>query len=427
MAAASVVGTGTTSGSTLQLVWRKVQGELIQGFQDETEEWKLLQSAKIPKYKINVSAREITTPINIKRATHSAAIPEGGYEAVPVTAALNEVTYTWTNYNHRFSATLTSRYLDRLGQDNQIVRQFKYQTMKAIEGLSDTVGRDFYGFSTGVWAQTTTVATASSGTAYTLANAYGQSGLGNAAFLGAMFQINDRVALVRSGALVTNAIGTVTAVTPATPSITVTWNGSVTSASGDNIVLAMGGENTTLAGTNYNKTINGLLDGLTSTSLHNLSTSSEALWAAGYADTSGGRFSGVRLRKLKQGIRNTGGGELNLLILDQGVGNDLFASQSGALRFTDPTNMPLDGKVTDAGLTIFDSRKVLPGYAIGLDTRNSVKKFSLLDFPGEGDLSFEDGDKMEGQNAMAFSVDFPLAMCWQNRGNAGYLSGLTQQ
>lgn len=428
MALVSVLGTGTRASTELVKLQRKVQGVLLKGYNSECEEWGWLQSAVIPKHKINISAREMTSPIDIRRATKAAIINEGGYEANPTTVALNEVTLTWSNYNIRSLTTLTSKYLSALGQDNQIMDQFKYQAMKRVEGLAETVGRDFYGFSTGYWCQTTTVATASSGTAYTLANLYGQSSLGSTAQLGALFTVGDRVALVRSAALVTNAIGTVTAVSATTPSITVTWNGSVTSASGDNIVLAMAIENTTLAdGTNYNKALVGLHDGAVTASVHSLSSGAEPAWAAGYSDTAGGRWSGVKQRKMKQGINNNGGGELNLIIWDQGVSNDVYASQSSVLRFQSALDMPLDGQVTD-GKVKFKSTRRTPATTIwGLDTRNSVAKFSLLDFVTEDSQGVDDGDKLENQNAQVFSDDMPLAMVWKNRGNLGYASGVTTQ
>lgn len=427
----TVVGTQVTAGSggTISLLHlqRKVQGKVLAGFQAETEEWGWLKSAKIPKNKINQSAREITTPINIRRATHAALIQEGGYEANPLTSPLNELTYTWSNYNIRFPYTLTTKYLAALGQDNTLMAQLRYQTMKAVEGMSDTVGRDFYGFSTGIWCQTTTAATQASG-AYTLAALYGVSGLGTTAQLGSLFVVNDRVALVRSSALVTNAIGTITAVTPATPSITVTWNGSVTSMANDNVVLAMSIENATLTGgTNFNKALVGMRDGATTASIHNLSSGTEPLWAAGYSDTGGGRWSGVKLRKAKQGIRNNGGGTLNFVIWDQGVSNDVFASQSGALRFSDPENMQLDGKPTDTGTTFVDSRKVPSGDVYCLDRNNSVKQFALLDYSETDQVSMDNADKMEGQNALAFSIDNPIALTWENRGNLAFFSSVTTQ
>lgn len=431
--ALTVVGTAVTAGSTgtvtLQLLQRKVQGKAYTGFQADTEEWNLLKSAKIPKKNINISAREITNPINIRRATHAAIIPEGGYENNPTTVALNEVTFTWSNYNITFPYTKTARYLAALGQDNTVgMAQLRYQIMKAIEGHSDTVGRDFYGFSTGIWCGTTTTATSASQT-LTLANLYGVSGLGTTAQLGSLFAVGDRIAIFNGSSVITNGLGTITAVTESTPSIAVTMVGSAAVVSGYNIVLAGSrlASTTGTDSTNYNKALVGLRDGATTASIHGLSSSTEGYWAAGYSDTGGGRWSGVKLRKAKQGIKNRGGGTADFVIWDQGVSNDVFASQSGALRFSDPTNMPLDGKATDPGTTFFDSRKVPSGDVYVMDRSNCVEQFSLLDYPGMDAVGPNDGDKMEGQNADVFSIDHPLALCWKNRSNLAFFSGITVQ
>jgi hypothetical protein len=196
--------------------------------------------------------------------------------------------------------TLTAKYLDQEAQAGQSSGSFRWQAMKALETISNTVSWQFYGFSTGVNAcQTTTVATQASGT-YTLANAFGISGSG-AAYLGSMFTTNDRVALIRAGALVANAIGRSPRSTDERH-ITITWLGSVTSASGDNIVFANSVENTTIAGTDWNLCPVGLLDASTSTSVHGLSGSSVPNWNAGAHLHHGGRFSGLKLRQGAQAI-----------------------------------------------------------------------------------------------------------------------------
>ena len=425
MAVASVLGTGTRGGTEVNIAWRKAQSKLLKGFNTKTEEWTWLQS--LTDFEVDYSAREITCPIDVYRATHAAAIPEGGYEARPYTPNLSETTVVWSNYNQRFSTTLTSRYLDQTGKNNQIIKQFKYQMMKAIEGLSDTVGRDFYGYSTGAWAKTSTAATSTS-TAYTLIDAYGltETHADQASFLGSMFVVGDWVALHNGGTLKANAIGQITSMVPATPTITVSWAGNVTSASGDTFVLASSIENTTIAGgTNYNKTLVGLLDMYTSSSLHSLANT-VGEWQVGLADTAGGRFSGVKLRKHKQAIANLGGGKLTDIIWSNGVSNDTFASQSGAVRFANPDAMQLDGEATDPGTKFYTSRKGPPGYVFSRD-RSAIQKFNLLDFAGEGSQAWDDGDKMEGQNAYAFSIDMPLAMVCTSRRKLAYSNQLTEQ
>lgn len=423
---ATATTTITTGGTTLNKVWRKVQGPLLDGFKTKFEEWSWIKAIK--NFEIDISAREITTPVDLNRAYGTAIIPEGGYEANPVTPNVEEITLTWSNFNQRWTTSLTSKYLDQKGGLNaQIIRQFKYQAMKAIEALSHYVSQSFYGYSSGIRATTTTVATATSGTAYTLATAYGDSTLTNAAYISSFFQVGDRVALVRTAALVTNAIGTITAVSRTTPSITVTWNGSVTSASGDAVVLANGIENTTLAaGTHYNQDLVGLLDMSITASVHSLSSASVATWAPGYTDTAGGRFSAVKFRKAKQGIANNGGGKADTIIMAQGVKNDVFANLDSARRFTDNT-MELDGEPVSKGFRWLDSYQVPNGYTWVMDGTNSVKKFTVLDMPDTGSMPWEDGDKVQDRNAYAFSIDLPMALVCVNRGNMAYFNGLTEQ
>lgn len=411
----------TTGGVTLNKVWRKSQGKLLTGYQTMCEEWGWLEGLK--NFDINISAREITTPVDLIKPYGTAKIPEGGYEGNPATPNVQEITLTWSNYNHRWTTTLTSRYLSQLGQDNKIIDQFKYQGIKAIEGLSDRVGKDFYGFSTDVLALNTTVATQASG-AYTLGSGYGLAGITNAAFIASLFTVGDRVALVRAAALVANAIGTITAINPATPSITVTWLGSVTSANNDQVVTANNIENATLAGgTGFNLSLVGLLDMTTSASLHGLT---DANWVSSLNDSTGGRFTGVRLRKAKQAITNKGGGALSDIIWSNGVSNDVFALQSAALRFNDPYAMELDGAAKSKGITFRTSRKVPVGYLFGFD-RSSIRKFSLLEMPSDSPLVWNDGDKLQDQNAYAFSIDLPIAMVCTNRLNTTVFSGLTEQ
>jgi hypothetical protein len=411
----------TTGGTTLNKVWRKSQGKLLTGYQTMTEEWGWVEGLK--NFDINISAREITTPVDLNRAYGTAIIEEGGYEANPVTPNVEEITLTWSNYNQRWTTTLTSRYLSKLGQDNKVIDQFKYQAIKAIEALSNSVGRDFYGYSTGIVCLTSTAATQASGT-YAVIDAYGEAGLDDGEFLASLFVVGDRVALVRTGALVTNALGTITAINATTGALDITWAGSVTSVANDSIVFANSIENSTLAGgTNYNKSLVGLFDITSSASLHGLT---HANWLAALEDTAGGRFSGVKLRQLKQAIKNKGGGTLNEIIWSNGVSNDVFALQSGALRFNDPYAMELDGEAKARGVKFRTSRKVPPGCLFGYD-RSSIRKFSLLEMPGVGDQKWADGDKLQDRNAYAFSMDLPIALVCTNRRNTGVFTGLTEQ
>jgi len=421
---AQLTPTITTAGTTLVKAYRKMQGALLTGFQTMSEEWDLFD--EIPNYDLTVSAREMTAPVRVYAAGRSAMIAEGALEKNPVTPGLEEVTLTWSNLNERWMTTLTARYLDSKAQAGQVIRQLRYQAMEALESISNTVSWQFYGFSTGVAAQTTTVATQASG-AYVIANGFGISGLGGAGYLASMFTVYDRVALIRSGALVTNAIGQITAVDSTNGTITVTWLGSVTSASGDNIVFANSMENTTIAGTDYNLCPSGLLDAITSTSLHGLSGASIPNWNPALYSTTAGRMSGLKLRKARQAIGNLGGGKADLVIWSNGVENDTIEAERAMARFSGTFGMELDGSVKAKGITFFTSRKVPPGFAFILDKSEAVGKFTLLPKPDSGTPPWSDGDKMENRNALQFSIDFPYAYVWKSRRSLAAYANLTEQ
>jgi len=420
----------TTAGTTLAKVYRKVQGNVLKGFQAKCEEWALAKRLK--EFDLDMSAREVTTPIDIIQQGSGAFIPEGGYEANPKTAAPQELSFTWANYNDRFSFTLTSEYLDRKFRQAQLVRQAKYQTKKLIEGLTNRVGTSFYGVSTGVLAKTSTNATQASGT-YALKDAYGQSGLDDTAFLASLFKVDDYVALIRTGALVANAIGIITAV-HATNGLTITWAGSVDSDDGDEIVLANSAGHLittgTIAHTDYNKAPSGLLDFLTATTVHGLSGSTYPLWMPALADTAGGRLTGTRIKKGQHQITNLGGGKMNLLIQTQGVERDVYQSTSNAVQFNDPLNMEILGNVKTKSIEQFSSRKVPTGFGIGMD-KGTLHRWTMVPMPGE-DAESLDGienaneDKLQDQNAKVMSFDFPYAFVTTNRGNMAYWSALTE-
>lgn len=412
----------TTSSAGLNKLWRKVQGKLQTGLNFVSEEWSELKSLK--NFEIDWSAREITVPIDIVEGTGVASIPEGGWEARPSSPNVEEITLTWVLFNKRFTATKTAKYIDKHNPQAELKKQLVYQGMKAVQALGRHYSDYFYGYGTAILARTSTNATQASGV-YTLDQGYDAT-VTNGAFITDKFKVGDWVALIRAGALVTNGIGQVTAVTAATPSITVTWNGSVDADANDFIVKANSLENTTIDGTDYNRGLTGLLDIAKSASVHNLSSASVANWSVAGADTTGGRLSGMRIHKAKDEIANYGGGKGKRLILSQGVYRDLVAQMQGALRFSDPMSLELDGEVKSKGLSFFKSRRVPPGYAFMFDG-DSLFKMTLLPNPDGENPSWEDGDKLQDQSGYVFSLDWPMQMVVTNRKNFYYYSGLTEQ
>jgi len=299
--------------------------------------------------------------------------------------------------------------------------------MTALEAISNTVAWQFYGFSTGVACQTTSVGAGVTTQTLVLANGFGIAGLGGAGYLASMFTIYDRVALIRAGALVPNAIGQITAVDSTAGTISVSWLGAVTSAAGDNIVFANSVENTTIAGTDYNLAPVGLLEAVTSASVHGLSSATNGAWATASANTTAGRFSGLKLRRMRQAITNKGGAKADLVIWSQGVENDTIEAEKASARFSSTFGMEMEGSVKAKGITFFSSQKVPPGYVFVMDKSEAMGKFTLLPKPNSGTPPWTDGDKMENRNALQFSIDFPYAYVYKNRGAIAYQSNATEQ
>ena len=417
--------TFTSAASDIEKVYKKTTGKLYPAFKTMTEEYEWHDD--ISDEEIEISAREMLIKVDVAKGYGAAMIPEAGYEARTVSQDLEDAVLTWVNMNQRFSISLTAKALDQKARGAQVHRQVVHQSVKAVESMARLVGRQFYGLSTGVVAVNQTNATATSGQAYTIADAFNQSGIDDAAYLASLFEVGQGVALIRSDALVTNAIGTVTAVSAATPSITVTWAGSVDADVGDLIVYANAVTDATITATDYNRWPVGLLDACTSTSVHSLSSASFPLWDVGFEDTTGGRLSFVRLKSLRQGIFNNGDGKLTDVIWANGVENDVEAGERAALRYASSMSMDLDAKVRSKGVQFRTSALVPPGLCFGYD-KSAFGKFSLHDKPAkEGAVDWASMDKAENRNALLASIDFSYARVVRSRAKIGYLSGLTEQ
>src|SRR5688572_15200150 len=143
----------------------------------------------IPDAEITPSGRENLIPLDVTRGFGAHMVSDGGYEARTVTPAMQEGTFSFVHANARFFISVRARAFDSKAKGNQIIRQIKYQSMKPFEALSRVFSLQTYGFSTGILADTSTNATAASGQAYTLEDAFGVSSLDNAAYLASLFAV----------------------------------------------------------------------------------------------------------------------------------------------------------------------------------------------------------------------------------------------
>lgn len=424
LAMAVAATTVTTGSSAVNKVWRKIQGKVATGFQFMCEEYSWID--ELPSEDIDWSQRETLVPLDINEEIGAALLPEGGYLARPSSVNMEEISVSLSQFSARFNASRLSMWADK-GLNNQVEKQLKFQAAKKVQAMGRKVADQFYGSSVGTMATTDTDLAGTSGT-LTLAQAFGSSSITNAAYIADRFRVNEWVAAINGSSLVANAIGQITARNTATPSITVTWNGTVSdSTNGLKIVGANSMENTTIAGTDYNLALVGLLDILTSTTVHGLSSGTVPNWNVAKADTTGGRISGVRVTALDDEIGNKGGGKISTLLLSQGVYRDWVDGERSATRFDSPTSMETDGSIKSKGREIKKSRRVFPGFAIAFD-KKSWSKIALTPKPdGSNGITWGDGKPYIDQDGMVFNVDLVLGLVCKNRGNFAYMSGLTEQ
>lgn len=420
---AALATTVTTSTSDLNKVWKKIQGDLAVAVQFDNAEWDMFDDFIAPEG-TPWSAREVTIPLDINKKGGIASIKEGGYEANPSSKNLEELTITLVHFNGRFNISKLAKFGDE-GSRNQVVRDLSIRGLQTVRAMGEHYSDYVYGYSTAILARTSTDATQSSG-AYTLDQGY-DSTVTDGAYICDKFRVGDRVAALdasNSNALLANAIGTVTAVTVATPSITVTWAGSVNTDAGDFIVKTNSMGNTDIDDTDYNRGLVGFLDMAKTASVHGLSSSSVADWSIALADTAGGRMTGIRARKMIDEVLDEGGGTVSHIVTTRGVYRDLIDYERSALQVSDPMSMEIDGNVKSKGRKIITTKKVPPGYLFAFD-KKALSRWALLPKP-DGKFSWGEGKEYTDQSAMVFSIDMPVATLIKNRKCLAYASGLTE-
>jgi hypothetical protein len=180
----------------------------------------------IPDEDIIPSGRENLIPLDVTRGYGAHQADDGGYEGRTETPALQEGSFVFNHTNSRFSISLRAQAFDKAARGNFIIRQIKHQSIKCVEAVMRKYAYMYYGFSTGYLCQCNGGQAGATSHTITLKNGFGLTAISNAAYLANMFTIGEGVALIRSQALVTNAIGVVTAVSTSAGTISVTWGGS---------------------------------------------------------------------------------------------------------------------------------------------------------------------------------------------------------
>lgn len=413
--------------------------DLQKAYKRSTTKLYRIYAAKVPEYgwmddipdeDIVPSGRQNLIPVDVQRGVGAHMADDGGYESQTQTPAPLEAAFVYNHCNSRFAISLRAQAFDKAARGNFIIRQIKYQSMKCVEAVMRKYAYMYYGLSTGVLCQTTTAATQSSG-AYVLANPFGQTALNSAASAGSymtnMFAVNEGVALIRAGSLVSNAIGLVTS-TATAGQVSVTWAGSVTSQSGDNFVYANAVTDTTISATDYNKWNVGLLDIQVTDTVHSLSTASDtSAWASALYDTNGGSFGFLKRKKMKQALENQGDAVLRRIIMANGVENDMEARERAALLWLDSSKMNIDANVTAKGISFDSTRFTPPSCAFGLSA-DALGKSVITDKPDENEtIEFAQLYKAEDRSALKGGVDFISANICRSRARTTASVGLNEQ
>jgi hypothetical protein len=416
------VGTyGITKIADVNTVWRIVQAPLQVAANFMVPEWDRL--GEIPEFNIDWSGRQIIVPLDLQDDLGVASIPEGGYEARPSSVKPTDGQVSWILLNARITISKTSRWIDQRNRNAMLERQLLYQGRKKLQAMARRLAEYLYGFSTGVMAKVTSLA----GAVATIKDQYGVAGLGSTTapfVVQNAFKVGDYVAFLDPAGPALRDIEKITAVTPATPSITLE-NAPAGVVANDLIVFANSLENTTLAGgTDYNAALVGFLDICESATVHNVATSAEPKWAAG-RDTTGGRLTGVRLIKAQHAIEDNGGGSLRRVLMDRGVERDFIAYLQAAVRFSNPYAMVVDGRPRMEGVTFESTRFVPEGYTFCYDDQSAHKKMTLLPKPGQ--LAWDDAKELIDQSGYVLALDYPCQSVVVNRASFFEFTGLSRQ
>lgn len=412
--------------SSLSKAYKRSTTKLYRAYTKSVPEYQWLDD--VPDEDIVPSGRENLIPLDVDRGYGAAMIPDGGYESRTETPALQEGAFTFVHCNSRFAISLRAQAMDKAARGNFIIRQVKHQSIKCIEAVMRKFAYQFYGFSSGVVAKVSgDPGGAATSHTITLKDGFGLTSITSASYLAGMFTVGEGVALIRSSALVSNAIGTVTAVDSTNGTITVSWGGSVDPAADDQIVYANAVTGGTISETDSSNWPVGLLDMITSSSVHGLATSTSAAWAAALNNSAGGSLGFVKVKKLRQALENAGDTTLRRLILAQGVENDMQAKERGALLWTDPSAMSLDGNVKIKGVEQVSSRFTPPTFAFGIGA-DAIGKKVITEKPDEDDLiDFGRLFKAEDRSALKGGVDMIWAHICRSRGRLGAYSALNEQ
>ena len=422
--------TPTTARTDLVNAWKETYLALQPAIRVLAEELDWFDD--IPDAKVDWSTYQTILPLDIYRAFGFGAVSEGGYKTRPSSKSVERATIDLQHYNVSFTMSELANWADK-GLGNQVKQQIKLQGTQKFATMARGLANYLHGTSVGTLFLTDTDIAGASTATLTLHSGYGNSAITDGTFMTNLVEVGDQVALVDGSSLVANSIpATITAKTPATPSIAISTTSNVTVSNNNlKVVLANSLEEATLAGgSDYNKGLVGVQDWLFSTTVHGKSSSSITDWSVARGVSSGGRYTPVKHRALKDAIYNEAPPQYaqpNRWMVAQGVYRDAMDYQRVGLRFEDAMEMTIDGDIKSKGLKVLSTKRVMPGLSC-LFHGNAVGKIMLTPMPdADGGLSWSDGEKLENRSAKRFDIDVVVGTVCRARKAFAYETGLTEQ
>ncbi len=424
-----VLAYSVITNSAVNRLWTKAQGALMPGFNFVVKEFEWVKDLK--NLKIDASLREMTFPVDLLEDRNITSLPEGGREAEPGTQNAVDATVNFIHVNGRFTVAKQAKWALMTDPSAAITHQLKWSGGKKMQALGRVIGDMFYGYSTNYICQTSTNATQSSGT-YTLLNAFGDSAIAGsttatASYIAALIKVGDNVALIRSAALVTNsAFGEITAVTPATPSCAITWTGSVDSDANDFLVFSNGATGTAIAHTSYNRGLVGMRDILTSTSVHAISSATQAHWDVAHENTTAGRYNGTKWRTGLDAMQDDGDDDANpITLMAKGVRRDVTAQYGAGVRYDDAMSLEIDGEPKARGAKFMGTKRVPPGMVMQFDRNKALRKKTIHE-AGSKAPAWSAGKELIDDSGWIFAVETSLFMAVMNRRLFSHWEGQTE-
>lgn len=371
---------------------------------------------------IVLSGDTMYLPLDVQQGFGAAAIPEGGREGLPVSPTIQYGTLSLTAWNARIGISRHSKLLNSQSRAAMVKAEITYKTQKRLEALRHKAALNFYGFNTGVVAKITAAYTGTTLT-LTLTQAFGDANLTDTTYISQLINVGDQIAVRTGGtSLVANSVGLVGA--KSSNVFTVTFVGATTLASGNEILFANNagyGDTFTLADhTDHNKWQPGLKDAIESTSLHGVSGSTYPGWTSAVTDSSGGRFTPIKLVKIRQLMANAGK-PLAKLVTAQGVYRDMIDQQNALVRFPGIDGVQFDGQAKTREERV-ESRYTPNGHVFGM-AKNAIRKKILGDMPNSGPGEM---DKLQDYARYVDGEDFIWLLAYQTRKGLAEYRGLTE-